>query len=543
MQQAYGDGSAQTTCADFILSKLSEAGIDIVFGIPGVHNIEFYRTFPDHPLRHVTPRHEQGAGFMAYGYAFATGRPACCMLITGPGLLNAATAIAEAHSDSLPMLVVTSGNQRSEIAIDAGRLHANGNQHVLEREITAIAHLVLDEANIVEMLERSFAAFATQRPRPISIQLPRDLADKPIRYTAKPASAYFKPVPSDDAIAEAARMLSAAENPIMILGGGAIDATDAARELAEILALPVLTTTAGKGILPETHPLSLGASLPFKAVQERVAAADVVLAAGTQLAENDTLYSYSSYRIGGRLIRIDLDPNQLAANHPATLGIHGDARAALQAITADNTLPAADDVLTSERHLEVQSLLKSRDGQWARGADRHIAILDALWEALADDAIICADSTQLAYTGNHYYRSLKPRTWLFPNGYGTLGSALPAAIGAKLGCTDRQVVAIVGDGSLLYTVEELVTAVENGIGLPIIVWNNASYGEIRDAMQDASIPTIGVNLHTPDLSRLAEGFGCQAIQLDRADGLRRHLANAFAASVPTLIEIDAKAIT
>lgn len=148
------------------------------------------------------------------------------------------------------------------------------------------------------------------------------------------------------------------------------------------------------------------------------------------------------------------------------------------------------------------------------------------------------DDTQLAYTGNHYYRSQTPGSWLFPNGYGTLGSALPAAIGAKLGCPERQVVAIVGDGSFLYSIEELTTAVENEICLPIVVWNNRAYGEIRDAMVASGIPTVGVDLYTPDFLMIAEGFGCSAVRIESMAQLAEELRLALGRSKPTVIQID-----
>lgn len=527
-----------TTIADRLLSLLDAYGVAVAFGIPGIHTVELYRTLAHHSIRHVTPRHEQGAGFMAYGYAFATGRPAACFLITGPGLLNAATAIAEAYSESLPVLVISAGNQRHEIGGGRGFLHETQDQHQVEKQIAGVANLLLDGRNLDGAFAEAFSLFATARPRPVCLQIPRDLLGEaatsgPVRI----ASAHFPPAPARDAAALAASLLANARKPIAIVGGGAWAAGPALRRLAEATRMPVVSTNAGKGILPETHELSLGSALPFAGFQQRLAEADVVLAVGTELAETDLLYTGAAHTIRGSVIRVDIDPRQMTRNCHATVGIVSDAALALTAI-ADETQLVAGLVDSVARTAWLRQLRALAPSDWSREAPKHKAILDAMMAVLDPTAIICADSTQLAYTGNHYYRSQVARTWLFPNGYGTLGSALPAAIGARLGAPDRQVVAIVGDGSFLYTIAELATAVEQKLALPIVLWNNLGYGEIRDAMLAEGVPPVGVDLPSPDFCSIARGFGCEAVHLRRLEDFSSVLSIALMRQVPTLIQVD-----
>lgn len=312
--------------------------------------------------------------------------------------------------------------------------------------------------------------------------------------------------------------------------------------LSRRLAIPVVTTNAGKGTVPETDALSLGSSLPFRPVQEFIRSTDVVLAVGTELGETDLLYTCEAYKIEGRLIRIDIDPKQLTKNYRPSLCILSDARSALRGILEHLGDDSAPPEVSAERESNIAAVRASLSGQWSADAPKHKKILDILMECLQPDAIVCADSTQLAYTGNHYFRSKRPRTWLFPNGYGTLGSALPAAIGARLGAPTRQVVCIVGDGSFLYTVQELASAVENRVGFPVILWNNQGYGEIRDSMLSAGIAPIGVDLYTPDFVSMAQSFDCHSVRLTRLHDLAGMVEGAMLAERPTVIEIDANAL-
>ena len=528
------------TCAEAILHLLRRHGVDHVFSIPGVHTVELYRRFAASGLTHITPRHEQGAGFMAYGYAMATGKPGVCFVITGPGVANIATAMGEAYSDSVPMLVLATNNPVSQIGVGGGRLHETKSQTLLADQVTEFTHQVLGQRNIPAILGRAFNRFHSCRPRPVCIEIPLNILSEPPDIDMEVWPLATRPAPDPAAIDTAVSMLARAQRPMVLLGGGASDAADAALELCTRLAAPVVTTTSGKGIVSEDHGLSLGASLPFKPVQEHLKMADVVLAVGTEMAETDTLYTYSEYEVSPELIRIDIDPDQLSRNYRPKVAIVSDALAALRALI---------DRLKERGHegplahgVEVAATLRAAlTGQWSDGASAHKQVLDVMRDVLDDEAVVTAEECQLGYTGCHYFKSRKPRTWIYPSGYGTLGPALPAAIGAKVGLPDRQVVCISGDGSFLYTVGELASASELGLGLPIVLWNNSGYEEIARDMDRKDIERIGVDLTPPDFTRLAEGFGCRGARPQSLDEFRQALADALLASRPTLIELNADA--
>lgn len=523
------------TCGEDLTRLLKAYGIDTVFGIPGVHTVDLYRGFDTTGMTHITPRHEQGAAFMAHGYAMASGRPAACYLIIGPGVLNALTAMGQAYSDSIPMLVVASNNQRSELGTGGGFLHETRNQTAATDQVTAFTHQLLDPANLNQTLARSFAVFNADRPRPVCIEIPRDVLNEPGKEDTPVWPSPSRASPALDAIARAAECLCAASAPIIILGGGAWEAAAEATALAERLGAPVVTTCAGKGIVAEDHPLSLRCTLPFKPVQDRIKAADVVLTIGSEMSETDQLYTYTRFEIGGKLIRVDIDPEQLARSYRPSQAICGDARATLAALF--DALPDGPANTTAAQ--EVETLHCAIEPLWQTIAADHKPLLDIIRDLLPRDGILATESTKPGYTSKHYYPCYEPRTLMYPNGYGTLGAALPTAMGAKIAAPDRDVICLAGDGGFLFTIEELATAAELNLSLPIIVWNNRAFGEIRDSMVARGLPRIGVDLQAPDYCKVAEGFGCRSEFPTSLTEVREAITAALDADEPTLIEIDA----
>ena len=531
------------TCGEALVELLRAHGVDTVFGIPGVHTVELYRGFPRSGLRHITPRHEQGAGFMADGYARASGNPAACFIITGPGLTNIATALGQAYADSVSILVISSVNNAHELGLGEGRLHELPSQRNLMAGLTAFSHTLNRPDEVPIVLSRAFSVFRSARPRPVHIEIPLDVIVAPAneRIASRPAALSFRPYPDPQSIAVGADLLRKARRPLIVLGGGAQDAAKAARHLVERLDVPTVLTINGKGILPCGHPLSLGTSLPHPSVLDELAAADVVLAVGTELGETDTLLFNERPKVGGKLIRIDIDPAQLASNAIADIGIVADAEAALRTLNdALSTFTAAD------------GSGRARAASLRAAIEQHITPRQRLYQRIlnriiqgAPDTIIVGDSTQLIYSGNLTFEPLQPRSWFnATTGYGTLGYALPAALGAKLALPGRPVLAVIGDGGLQFTIAELATAVELALPVPILVWNNRGYGEIKRYMAERNIPQIGVDIYTPDLLSIARGFGCAAIRARNLEELGASVENAHRADGPTLIEVDeANALT
>ena len=524
------------TCGENLTRLLKAYGIDTAFGIPGVHTVDLYRGFDTSGMTHITPRHEQGAAFMAHGYAMASGKPAACYLISGPGILNAMTAMGQAYSDSIPMLVVASNNQRVELGTGGGFLHETKNQTQAVEQVTAFTHQLLDPANLDQTVARCFAVFEADRPRPVCIEIPRDVLNEPGTAETPVWPTPSRAAPAPSAALEAVERLSKAKNPIVMLGGGAWQAQAEATALAERLGAPVVTTCAGKGIVAEDHPLSLGCTLPFAPVQERIKAADVVLTLGSEMSETDQLYTYTRFEIDGDLIRVDIDPEQLARSYPPAQAILGDAKLTLEALLTG--LPDLSPDL-NKAHAEAEALRRAIDPLWQPIAADHKPLLDIIRDLLPRDGILVTESTKPGYTSKHYYPCYEPRTLMYPNGYGTLGAALPTAMGAKIATPERDVICLAGDGGFLFSIEELATAVEQNLPLPIIVWNNQAYGEIRDSMVAWGLPRVGVDLKAPDYCKVAEGFGCKTSRPTSLTDVRNAVSEALNADGPTLIEIDA----
>jgi len=525
------------SCADVIVGLMESYGIDTIFGIPGVHTVEFYRALTASGLRHVTPRHEQGAGLMAYGYGLATGRPAAISVITGPGLLNAATAIGQAYSDSVPMLVVAASNQSHELAMGQGFLHEMPDQHSAARTVTAFNHVLRSPENLPEIFAQAFAVFDSGRPRPVGLEVPRDLFGEACEADANAWPRTPKPAPHPDSLRRAAELLAAAERPVLLLGGGAKWAGAEALALAEKLGALVVTTNSAKGTISETHPLSAGSSLELAPTQKALADADVVLAVGSELAETSFWTPAPELRLGAKLIRVDIDPAQLVRSFRPDLAILGDAALTLAALSGliERDRPAGGAALAASLWPENRS---ANDRPETANRCR---LLDLLMDFLPAECFISLDSTQVAYVGASYFRIGHPNGWHFPNGFGTLGTGVPTAIGAKLGAPDRPAMAIAGDGGLLFTAEELIVAAELGMPLPVLVWNNGGYRQIRDSMVEAGVQPLGTDLLVPDFEALAKGYRCHYAAPESAGDLSRALSEAFAASGPTLIEVRADA--
>lgn len=530
--------TTKTTCGEMLVRLLEEAGVDTVFGIPGVHTIELYRGLPGSDIRHITPRHEQGAGFMADGYARVTGRPGVCFIITGPGMTNILTAMGQAYGDSIPMLVISSVNRIEELGKGEGRLHELRSQRDMVAGVTAFSHSLRSAEELPEVLSRAFAVFASARPRPVHIEIPLDIITAPAGHIdAHITPAPARPAPDMALIKQAAGLLAAAQRPLVLLGGGVIDASADVLALVESLDAPCCCTINAKGVLPEGHPLSLGSNQSLPPVRELALDSDVVLAIGTELGETDYDVVFDgNFRIGGRLIRIDIDSEQLQRNFPAEIAIHSDAGAAIRAILA--SLGGAKPLLAGSPGSQcVAKVRADLDAQWPAKWLAGNRLLTTIKESLPG-VIIVGDSTQPVYFGNHLYEANETRSWFNSStGYGTLGYALPAAIGAKIGAPDRPVIALVGDGGLQFTLPELASAVEADANIIILLWNNHGYGEIKRYMQNNDIALTGVDIYTPDFQTIASGFGCQAVFAKSIPHLHELLKAATETGCPVLIEV------
>ena len=529
------------TCGEVLVKLLESYGVDQVFGIPGVHTVELYRGLARSNIRHVTPRHEQGAGFMADGYARTSGKPGVCFIITGPGMTNITTAMGQAYADSIPMLVISSVQSRSQLGGGRGKLHELPNQSVLVAGVAAFSHTLMSAAQLPGVLARAFALFQAGRPRPVHIEIPLDVlvenADA-LLGTSPVSVARAGAAPS--AVKQMSQRLAAAKRPLILAGGGAIAAAAALTRLAETLGAPVALTINAKGLLPAAHPLLIGSTQTLVATRALVAEADVVLAIGTELAETDYDVTFAGgFEIPGALLRIDIDPDQTVRNYPPELALVADAQIAAEALLAElQRLPLAP------RHSawgaqRVARLWADLTPAWDAATRAQTRFLHTVLEELPN-AVLVGDSTQPVYSGNLTLNLDHPRRWFNAStGYGTLGYALPAAIGAWLGRGDGQpVVCLIGDGGLQFTLPELASAVEARTPIIVLLWNNQGYEEIKKYMLNRAIEPVGVDIYTPDFIGVATALGCAAERIQDVDSLRVALRAAADRQGPTLIEID-----
>lgn len=522
------------TCGEALMHLLEGYGVTTVFGIPGEHTLELYRGIEGSNVAHVAPRNEQGAGFMADGYGRASGRPGVCTIITGPGVTNAATPIGQAYADSIPMLIISSANDTPSLGKGWGRLHETTDLCAITAPITAFSAMVHDPSEVPELVAQAFAVFGSRRPRPVHIAIPIDVMEMPATGDWSVRTIADKPVPGPAAISAAVDLLSDAALPIMLVGGGAQDAGSCVTELAEQLNMAVISSNAGKGIVSDRNPLSLTGGVISPAIQQYLGRADVVLAIGTEIGEADSfIYDLP---VNGRMIRVDIDPARFNDQYPATVAIQGDAGPAVQMLLEEVKKRSTDGAHRTTQQ-DIAQAVAQQTADYTPVENQHITVLSLLREILADDAIIMGDIAQLVYTGTQAMPTYLPRTWFYPAGFGTLGCALPDAIGAKIALPDRDVVTLVGDGGFMFTVQELATAVEEELTIPIILWNNDSYAMIRDGMTKRGIPEIGVNPRNPDFMKLADAFGCPGIAVDSPDAFRSALNDALTRKGPTIIMV------
>src|ERR1700733_1388898 len=521
-------GTTRMSAGALTVRSLERHGVEVVFGIPGTHNLPIYAALCDGPIRHITPRHEQGAGYAADAYARASGRPGVVVATTGPACLNAAPAAAQAWSDSVPLLLLAPGMPRSHPAAGTGYLHEMLDQRLAMSGVVEHAVRVQTHAELSRELAHAFASFAGERPRARFIEVPLDLLaeQEPCAPVLAPpvAPRSFSP----DAVRAAADMLSTAERPLLVAGGGS---HGAAGELAELLdrGVPVMTTINGKGVVDERHPLALGARLPVPAGRRLVEEADVLIVVGSDLGQSD---HWSTLEPEGFVVRVDIDPAQSHGNVTAGVALIGDASAALRSMLDQLTGGAPDpDPAWVSRRAQADAETTELGGPWA-------GVSSALDSVLTSGDVVTADNAMVAYNGLLGSLHLEAGSrFLFPSGFGTLGYALPAAIGAKLARPDRRVVAVHGDGGIMFTLPELASAAELGLPLPVVVSLNGGSGEIRREMVDQGIAPVAVDLGAPNLPAAARALGGHGEALTGTDQLVDALEAAFQRPGPTVITV------
>ncbi|KAA9147625.1 acetolactate synthase [Microbacterium lushaniae] len=515
-----------------IVAALRANGVRTAFGIPGTHNLEIYRYLARSGITHVLCRHEQGAAYAADGYARSGGGIAAVIVTSGPGLLNASAGIANAHADRVPMIVIAPVIDRGRERRDVGWMHEVKDQRAALDAVAGWSETAADAQDAAALVDRAFMEWRAGETRPVVINVPHDvLVNAAIVTPSDPLPAPLPATPADEVLLAAHGILTSARTPVVVVGGGCVRGHREVRGFLELLGAPVIATGRGKGVLPDGHPLSLGAVIGTSRARAVIEIADAVLLIGTELSEAELLDE--PLRPIGSIIRVDRELNQLHKGARATLPILADAARFATAMTElDGWDPSGESRVQAIRDAVAEEI----SGIAAPYATLH----EALSDALPEDAIIVGDSSQVSYMGTTLlWRSPQPDRVLGPLGFATLGYGLPAAIGAALANPGTAVACVLGDGALMFSVQELSTAVDLGLSLPVVVFDNRGFGEIRDQMNGRDIDPLGVDIDQPDFTELGKAFGCAtAVAADKnelVDAMRQSLN----AGRPTVIHVRA----
>ncbi len=518
------------TTAQAVVSMLEVNGIDTLYCLPGVQNDAFFDALYDrtNAIRPIHARHEQACAYMALGHAMATGKPSAYAVVPGPGFLNTTAALSTAYAVNAPVLALTGQIQQAMIGRNVGLLHELPDQLSIMRGLTKWAERLRSPAEAPGMIDEAFRRLLSGRRRPVGLECAMDTWARraPVELITTPAVADPCPV-DDEAVERAAKLLGSAERPVIVVGGGAQDAGEFVRLIAEMLDAPVVTGRMGQGVLDGRHRLSVTAPAGYRFWGE----ADVVLAVGTRLQPQQQNWGVDDSL---RIIRIDVDSEELDRQRKPEIGIVGDAAATLEAL-ADRL--ARHNTKRNGRAEAVAEVKVSATKRIRDTLAPQVAYLDAIRKALPEDGILVDELTQMGYAARLAYPTYKPRTFLSPGYQGTLGWGYATSLGAKSALPDTPVVSISGDGGFLFTAMEMATAAQHGIGVVAVVFSDGAYGNVRRIQQQSySNRTIASDLRNPDFVKLAESFGLDAVRVKSAEELGTAISRGIARGGPMLID-------
>lgn len=531
---AKGPGPAtRLTGGQALVQCLKSQGVTAVFGLPGIQLDwlfdAFYAERDSIAVYHT--RHEQAVSYMADGYARTTGQVGVCVMVPGPGVLNAMAGLSTAYACSSPVLCLTGQIPTKYIGARRGLLHEINDQIVALRSVTKWAARVTRPDEIPSVMAEAFRQLRSGHVRPVAIEVPLDVLESAGEVVAIDRVEADPPAGDPETIERVAAALGTAAQPIIVAGGGVIRSggSEPLRLLAEMLQAPVVMSTNGRGALSDRHYLAhcmLGA-------QQLVPNSDAILVVGTRFLEPSR--STWGPRDDQSVIQIDIDPEEIGRNTPVAIGVVADARRALEELV--RRVPRHNRTRASRRDesLDVQQAVRARLNSVEPQASFAMAIRDVL----PDDGILVSESTQVGYWAQWGgFPVYEPRT-LITSGYqGTLGYGYATALGAQVGAPSRHVVSINGDGGFMYNVQELSTMVRHRIPLVTIVFNDNAYGNVRRIQREAfGGRLIASDLHNPDFVRLAEAFGVDGLRARTAEELRSALSTALGNRCPALIEV------
>lgn len=519
-----------TSTAQATVEMLALNGLSHLFCLPGVQNDPFFDALYDHTdrIRPVHTRHEQGAAYMALGAAMATGTPQAFSVVPGPGFLNATAALATAYAVNAPVLALVGQIPQPLIGRHVGVLHELPDQLGILQRLTKWAARIEAAAEAPGLVQEAFRQMRNGRPRPVGLECPMDvwLRRAPMRLPDAPAEPDEWPV-DEDAVEAAARLLGAAERPLIIVGGGALGASEEVRRVGELLQAPVVGHRTGLGVIDARHPLAA----TFPAGHRFWAEADVVLAVGTRLQTQQMVWGVDNHL---KIVRIDVDAAEISRIKPPEVAIVGNAAPVLRRLA--HRLDAHNRNRRG-RLDHVRAIKAECDAQIGK-LQPQVDYLEAIRRALPEEGILVDELTQVGYVSRLAFPVYRPRTFLAPGYQGTLGWGYATALGAKVAKPDVPVISISGDGGFMFTVQEMATAMQHGIAAIAVVFNDNAFGNVR-RFQEARYHNrmIASDLTNPDFVSLAASFGMAAERVRSPAELRVALEQAIARDEPALIEV------
>lgn len=519
---------ARMTGGEAIVDGLIRHGIDTVFGLPGVQTYGLFDALSraSNSIRLINARHEQTTAYMALGYACATGRPSAYAVVPGPGVLNTTAALATARGVNAPVLCLTGQVPGFMIGRGRGQLHELPDQLATMRTLVKWADRIEHPSQAPHLVARAFQEMMSGRRGPVSLEMPWDQFAATAEVTPQePLPRFPNPEPDPEKIEALAKLLNAAKAPMIWVGGGALHAAPEILALAERIGAPVVSFRGGRGIVDDRHPLGLTIPAAYKSWPDT----DLLVAFGTRL-EVPTM-RWGKMPAGLTVARIDIDPAEMA-RLKVDIGIVADTADAARALAAvvgqrnDPVRAAALARAKAETLAEIQSV------------QPQMSFLNAIREVLPENGILCDEMTQTGYVSWFGFPFHTPRSLITSGFSGTLGAGFPTALGVKVAMPDRAVVSLNGDGGFLFGGAELATAMQHGINLVTIVFNNSAYGNVmRDQKRMFDGRDSGSALRNPDFLAYAKSFGVPAWRVTNADGLRSALKQALTAQTPTFIEV------
>ena len=530
---------AKMSGGEALVKSLVREGVNVVFGIPGIQLYGIIAALRDEPGIHmITTRHEQATTYMADGYARVSGKPGVALVVPGAGLYNAAPGLTNAYSRSSPVLLIAGQIPRGAIGKNIGAVHEVMEQQSTVRPVTKWQRQARRPRDVPDAVFEAFRQMRTGRPRPVLIEIPPEVGVEREEVELRSPARISRIVPSRDDLQEAADVIGRSRMPLIFAGGGVArsDAEGALIKLAEATNIPVVTSSGGKGTIPDSHPLSYGSCFSPRGERQEMnqlydvmQAADVVIGIGARFSLGNPAGESST------LVNINIDDTELTRVQSNTIPLLGDARATIEALlpfllaSGAGERPSPAEAVAAARSLIAYYDIRFKEPQYA--------VLEAMQTGIPENAYIVWDVTQFGYYARTHYRVNHPKTYI-DSGYSfNLGYAFPTALGVKVAKPGRPVFCMAGDGGFMFNASELSTAVQYGFNLITIVFRNDAYGNVARDLDEAFGGAYGTDLHNPDFVKFAESFGAVGLRADSPLDLETLIPLALEREAPVVIDV------